>query len=83
MQTKQAFADWDPLDISTDSLLQTLKRWRHAYNLPRSETDDSKTVTTSAHAVAGGSTIQAERVMTSWESLLWTLWLPRVRSSIK
>lgn len=83
LQTKQSFADWDPLDISSDSLLLALKRWRHAYNLPRSDTDDSGTLVTSTQAANGAGLAHTERVMTPWESLLWSLWLPRVRSSIK
>lgn len=83
VQMKQDFADWDPLDISSDSLLLALKRWRDAYNLRRSESDESKALVASTGPTNGTFAAQVERVMTPWESLLWTLWLPRVRSSIK
>jgi tuftelin-interacting protein 11 len=67
-QMRQAFADWDPFDVSSDALLSTLKQWRRAYRLP---------------ADGDPASMDQGRGMTAWESLLWALWLPKVRSSVK
>ena len=67
-QMRQAFADWDPFDVSSDALLSTLKQWRRAYRLP---------------AEGEPASMDQGRGMTAWESLLWALWLPKVRSSVK
>jgi tuftelin-interacting protein 11 len=62
------FAAWEPFDVSSDVLLSTLIPWRHAFRLSTSDAD------TNQHQGRG---------MTAWESLLWSLWLPKVRSTIK
>ncbi|WWC97836.1 hypothetical protein V866_004723 [Kwoniella sp. B9012] len=82
---RRAFSEWEPFDVSTDILLSSLKTWRKAYNLPRSDDPDE-----SALAVNGADGIgraahkqeNGERMMSAWESLLWSLWLPKVRSAI-
>jgi tuftelin-interacting protein 11 len=66
---RRPFADWEPFDPSSDILLSSLKTWKRAYNLGSDTTN-------------GSIPDEANRQMTAWESLLWTLWLPKVRSTI-
>lgn len=77
---RTTFADWEPFDLSSDLLLTSLIQWRKAYSLPRQEEDRAITLNVNDHK----DTIpDGERLMTAWESLLWSLWLPKVRSAIK
>ncbi|ORY26267.1 GC-rich sequence DNA-binding factor-like protein-domain-containing protein [Naematelia encephala] len=76
---RKAFLDWHPFDVSSDILLSSLKTWRKAYNLPRREGDAAMTT---SGAGLNSEHVDGERGMTAWESLLWSLWLPKVRSAI-
>jgi tuftelin-interacting protein 11 len=69
---RRSFADWEPFDPSSDILLSSLKSWKRAYNLSPEETNG----TSDLHAS------ETNRQMTAWESVLWNLWLPKVRSTI-
>ncbi|WWD21052.1 hypothetical protein CI109_105533 [Kwoniella shandongensis] len=81
---RRAFADWQPFDVSSDVLLSALKPWHAAYNLPKSEDDEALAMTINGDESHRRAAKQenGERVMTAWESLIWTLWLPKVRSAI-
>ncbi|WVQ81525.1 hypothetical protein IAT38_003649 [Cryptococcus sp. DSM 104549] len=81
---RDAFAEWQPFDVSADILLSSLKTWRKAYNLPKSDEDDALALAVNGEGIEGQKQKQqnGDRVMTAWESLLWSLWLPKVRSSI-
>lgn len=72
-QTRQAFADWDP--FSASNLHNVLRKYQRAFNLPSAD----------AVAVTGAAKEQQqqERLMTAWESFMWTTWMPKVRSAIK
>ncbi|KAL7421203.1 hypothetical protein Q5752_004088 [Cryptotrichosporon argae] len=72
---RSVFATWNPFDLSSDVLLSSLKQWRHAYNLPQPD---------ETALVRDGDEVEVERseTMTAWESLLWNMWLPPVRSAI-
>ena len=67
-QLRNALAEWNPFDLSSDVLLASLKAWKRAYRLPVGDSE--------SHRTEG-------RVMTAWESFLWGAWLPKVRSAIK
>ncbi|ORX39009.1 GC-rich sequence DNA-binding factor-like protein-domain-containing protein [Kockovaella imperatae] len=69
---RRQFADWQPFE-SSDKLLPALTRWKKAYNL---KTEEQALVTDRVPSHS------AEVVMTPWESLLWNVWLPKVRSAI-
>jgi tuftelin-interacting protein 11 len=74
---RRPFSDWEPFDPSSDILLSSLKQWKKAYNL--------KPVESNGHASSNGNGTRTDvpvRQMTAWESLLWNLWLPKVRSTI-
>ncbi|WVQ93333.1 hypothetical protein IAU59_000401 [Kwoniella sp. CBS 9459] len=82
--TRRSFAAWQPFDVSSDILLSSLKQWRKAYNLPHDE-EDAGAVTTNGYDRNGGSGQRREngdRIMTAWESLIWSSWIPKVRSAI-
>ena len=69
---RRSFADWEPFDPSSDILLSSLKAWKRAYNLPTAESNGAN----------GHGSSDENRQMTAWESVLWNLWLPKVRSTI-
>ncbi|KAK4686900.1 tuftelin-interacting protein 11, partial [Tremellales sp. Uapishka_1] len=77
---RRAFSNWQPFDISSDILLASLKTWRMAYNLSSAEED--VVMVKDGVSRNGAKVLDEERVMTAWESLLWTLWMPKVRSAI-
>jgi tuftelin-interacting protein 11 len=64
---RRPFSDWEPFDPSSDILLSSLKTWKRVYNLSTPEVDHNSA---------------ANRPMTAWESVIWNLWLPKVRSTI-
>jgi tuftelin-interacting protein 11 len=74
--------EWQPFDVSSDVLLSSLKHWKAANNLP-SEEEDHGALVTNGNEANGHRRDDADRSMTAWESLLWSLWLPKVRSAIK
>ena len=80
VQMRRPFAEWQPFDLSSDALLSSLKQWKKAYNLPT--TSDDQALIVNGHD-APRHLNGVERVMTPWESLLWNIWLPKVRSAIK
>ena len=83
-QMKRAWSEWNPLESPT-AHLDDLKKWRRMYRLQKRDAseDDARQVDLFGAASYGSSTgITSQRTMTAFESLLWTLWLPRVRSAI-
>ena len=80
---RRCFNEWQPFDASSDRLLSSLKQWRKAYNLPRTNVDDAKGLVNGGTDLNEANGSEGQRVMTAWESLLWDLWLPKVRSGIK
>ncbi|WWC73228.1 uncharacterized protein I206_107194 [Kwoniella pini CBS 10737] len=81
---RRAFAEWEPFDVSTDILLSSLKPWRKAYNLPKFEDENLAVIVNGSHddTQAVRKTQNGEKLMTAWESLLWSRWMPKVRSAI-
>nr|ODN90675.1 hypothetical protein L203_01786 [Cryptococcus depauperatus CBS 7841] len=80
---RDALTDWQPFDITSDVLCSSLETWRIAYNLPHGNQDEL--ILFSAGNERDDSTMDkknGDRVMTAWESFLWTSWLPKVRSAI-
>jgi len=72
-------ANWDPL-TDPETLSQPFQRWQRAFRLrPARQSDQIE-----LHDRFSSKPSQEERspVMTPYESLMWNVWLPRVRSSI-
>ncbi|KAK8843422.1 hypothetical protein IAR55_007079 [Kwoniella newhampshirensis] len=82
---RRAFAEWKPFDVSSDVLLSSLKPWHAAFNLSSTDDDDTLAVAIDGEERNGRTGVKqenGERAMTAWESLIWSLWLPKVRSTI-
>lgn len=78
-QMRPVFAAWHPFDVSSGILLTSLKRWKDAYNLRASNDGALVAQNGAAQPMLSGSDTE----MSAWESLMWNLWLPKVRSTIK
>lgn len=83
---KRAWSEWNPLESPT-AHLDDLKQWRRMYRLQKRDAttseDDARQIDLFGAASYGSSMrTTSPRTMTAFESLLWTLWLPRVRSAI-
>ncbi|KAF9563910.1 TFP11-domain-containing protein [Agrocybe pediades] len=78
---RRMITNWNPLDDPA-LFLQTFRSWRRALkineqpSLPESQIDIYGSKTTVARPV------DLEKPMTPFESLLWNIWLPKVRTSI-
>lgn len=76
-------ASWSPLTPSTD-LFASLRRWKKAFRF--SDPDKAEEEAVQVFSGGGGRgkrTIVEDLVMTPYESLMWNVWLPKVRSAIK
>jgi tuftelin-interacting protein 11 len=81
-QVRRMLSQWKPLE-EPDKLLSTFRLWRRALKLADHEERPPDTRV----GFLGGSAFpvpppKVEVPMTPFESLLWNVWLPRVRSSI-
>ncbi|KAH9172952.1 TFP11-domain-containing protein [Lactarius sanguifluus] len=79
---RRMLSRWDPLEEPT-LLLSTFRLWRRALRIADREERPPDTRV----GLFGGATFavpppKVEIPMTPFESLLWNIWLPRVRSSI-
>lgn len=90
-QLRRLWQSWDPLSAPTYTVSQ-LKRFRklflidkHAAPTRTSASTDLDIYAQSVRAEedAEARRRQAERSMSPYETLMWTVWLPKVRSSIK
>ncbi|ODN74686.1 hypothetical protein L202_07017 [Cryptococcus amylolentus CBS 6039] len=81
---RDEWAEWQPLSVSSDVLLTSLKTWRKAYNLPTRTNDADLAVTYDENGweVEKKKEENGGRMMTAWEALLWASWTPKVRSAI-
>lgn len=71
---KQAMDDWEPL-AQPDLLVDKLQRIRRLLGM-RSETD------VAADGLYGRNHRRRAKTTTSWESLIYTLWLPKIRTTV-
>lgn len=86
-QCRRLFQDWDPLS-SPDFAVPELKRWRKHFLIDKDviKQDNGMDVDvfgSASYSNGGSSQRAADRSMTAYESMMWTVWLPRVRSAIK
>ncbi|GAA5836279.1 hypothetical protein JCM9279_002246, partial [Rhodotorula babjevae] len=81
---RRLWASWDPL-ASPSYTVSQLKRFRKLFRIDKdalpvtSATSDPRA---EAERLAEARKRQGERQMSPYETLLWTVWLPRVRSAI-
>lgn len=84
---KTAWADWDVL-AQPMAHLEDLRQWRKAYRLQKRDTDADASLqvdlfgTAANYGAARANGKSAQRSMAAFESMLWTLWMPRIRSAI-
>lgn len=81
LQVKRLLIDWKPLE--EDGVLPALWKWRKAFRLASAAGDDGTVDVYGRPAGAATGAGDDEREMTPYESLMWNVWLPRVRSAIK
>ncbi|GAA5822771.1 hypothetical protein JCM3770_003324, partial [Rhodotorula araucariae] len=80
---RRLWASWDPLSAPSYTVPQ-LKRFRKLFLIDRNALAAPTTGDPhdQADRLAEARKRQAERQMSPFETLLWTVWLPRVRSAI-
>ena len=82
------FAAWDPLTDPTFAVAQ-LKRLRRHFLIDKqlAQAEDRMDLDiyngSASHSNGGSSKKGTDRTMTAYETMMWTIWLPRVRSAIK
>jgi tuftelin-interacting protein 11 len=86
LQCRQLFLEWDPLS-SPSFAVPELKRWRKHFlvdkDVVRQDGMDVDVFGSASYSNGGSSKKAADRPMTAYETMMWTIWLPRVRSAIK
>ena len=80
MQVKRLLVDWRPLE--EDGILPALWKWRKAFRLAAAPNDEGS-VDVYGRPSSRERKAEEDREMTPYESLIWNVWLPRVRSAIK
>jgi tuftelin-interacting protein 11 len=86
-QCRRLFQDWDPLSHPSFAVAE-LKRWRKHFLIDKDvvKQDDGMDVDVfgaASYSNGGSSKKASDRNMTAYETLMWLIWLPRVRSAIK
>lgn len=78
---RRMVANWNPLQ-DPSAFLETFRQWRRALKV---NTDNNTSLATTVD-IYGSRTISApsneEKAMTPFESLLWNVWLPKVRTAV-
>ncbi|QRV88943.1 Tuftelin-interacting protein 11 [Ceratobasidium sp. AG-Ba] len=75
---RRAMAQWEPLNEPA-AFTDIFRRWKKAFRL-RPTVESTALITNDLRPTS--STTAVETQMTPYESMLWSIWLPRVRSSI-
>ena len=85
---KRAWQDWDPI-ASPTAYLENLKNWRKAFRLQKRDIESNEYDQQQVDVFGSSSRDRNNRLnksvdlsMSAFESLLWTMWLPRLRSAI-
>ncbi|SCZ98960.1 BZ3500_MvSof-1268-A1-R1_Chr3-1g05734 [Microbotryum saponariae] len=89
---RKLFATWDPL-TSPSYAVDQLKRWKKHFLIDKHEARDLEVKKGLGEAEVFGSTGmrsgdgkglggKGDRMMSAYETMLWTIWLPRVRTAI-
>ncbi|KAK0202663.1 GC-rich sequence DNA-binding factor-like protein-domain-containing protein [Desarmillaria ectypa] len=78
---RRMVSQWDPLQNPT-FLISTFRSWRRALRVKSPPEKPQTQVDVYGTQVTRAPVVEAEKAMSPFESLLWTVWLPRVRTSI-
>ncbi|KAF8906195.1 GC-rich sequence DNA-binding factor-like protein-domain-containing protein [Gymnopilus junonius] len=78
---RRMVANWNPLE-DPSLFLPTLRSWRRALKINDEEPKVNTSVDVYGTVTTVTSPVNLERPMTPFESLLWNVWLPKVRTSI-
>ncbi|KAK0501366.1 GC-rich sequence DNA-binding factor-like protein-domain-containing protein [Armillaria luteobubalina] len=78
---RRMVSQWDPLQDPT-FLISTFRSWRLALRVSSPPEKPQTQVDVYGTQVTRAPVIEAEKPMTPFESLLWSVWLPRVRAFI-
>ncbi len=86
LQLRRLFQHWDPLAQPTLAVAE-LKRWRKLFLIdkhapPPTDQMDLDVYGADSFNPPASRAKEADRSMTPYETLMWTIWLPRVRSAI-
>lgn len=85
LQVRRLLQNWDPLGSPSFAVAE-LKRWRRHFLVDKTVVKSGTDVGMygSVDQSNGGSSAKAsDRQMTAYETMMWSIWLPRVRSAIK
>ncbi|KAG6898976.1 hypothetical protein C0993_002065 [Termitomyces sp. T159_Od127] len=78
---RRMVTSWNPLEDPT-AFVSTFRTWRRALRVTTEEASPALQVDTYGSQSTQAPQISIERPMTPFESLLWNVWLPKVRSCI-
>ncbi|KAH8108887.1 TFP11-domain-containing protein [Phellopilus nigrolimitatus] len=78
---RRMMATWRPLDDPA-AYTSILRRWRNALKMTIIDTKADMQVDVYGTRTVSTRPLQTDLPMTPYESLLWNVWLPKVRSSI-
>lgn len=95
-QCRRIFQSWDPL-AQPSLCVAPLKRYRKLFLIDKHLAPSTATGSTSVDVYGSGRDrdlegdmserrrhkVESEREMTAFESFMWTIWLPKIRSAIK
>ncbi|EJD07266.1 TFP11-domain-containing protein [Fomitiporia mediterranea MF3/22] len=78
---RRMMASWRPLDEPT-AFTSTLRRWRQAFKMTVVQPEADMQVDVYGTQRVSPRPLQVDVPMTPYESLLWNIWLPRIRSTV-
>ncbi|PPQ91459.1 hypothetical protein CVT25_013716 [Psilocybe cyanescens] len=78
---RRIVASWNPLE-DPSSFLPTFRSWRRALKINEEEPVPETKIDLYGSKTITAKPVEVERHMTPFESLLWNVWLPKVRTSI-
>ncbi|KAG6908973.1 hypothetical protein DXG01_002581 [Tephrocybe rancida] len=78
---RRMVASWNPLEDPT-AFVSTFRTWRRALRVNTEETPVESQVDIYGTKSVQVAPVSSERAMTPFESLLWNVWLPKVRTCI-
>ena len=75
-------SSWDPL-AKPSAYTSILKKWRDALKMTVYDRNPPMQVDVYGNTTVYSTSAPPSMPMTPYDSLLWNIWLPKVRSSIK